>query len=313
MHSFRAEGTTVTFEKELHSHQDKLSRLLRRAHYAQINPFRGLEFFDAEHAPFFRGRTKTVGEALDVLEKQAAEKKPFVLVLGPGGSGKTSLVRAGILPVLTQTGIIERDSSWRLAFARLADGGSGDPFDALAAALLKESALPEFSDAASPDGWHGLAAELREDPENAALRLRETLQYLSMPASDRFLDERGLQVPPADPDESVELPRSSKDERVASKVQLALVVDQLEELFVGGFSPELQERYIAALGTLVKWRVAFVIAALRSDFYVSFQKCCRPRNLAVQNQPELCVRDFDLSEILTGLISGLLVLRRLTT
>ena len=170
----------MAFEKELQACQDNLSKLLNRAHGGEINLFRGLEFFDAEHAPFFHGRTKTARKVLDVLEKQAAEKKPFVLVLGPDGSGKTSLVRAGILPVLTQIGIIERGSSWRLALARPADRGSGDPFDALAAPLLKESALPEFPDAASPNAWQNLAAELREAPENTALRLREALQHLSV-------------------------------------------------------------------------------------------------------------------------------------
>ena len=118
----------MAFEKELQACQDNLSKLLNRAHGGEINLFRGLEFFDAEHAPFFHGRTKTARKVLDVLEKQAAEKKPFVLVLGPDGSGKTSLVRAGILPVLTQIGIIERGSSWRLALARPADRGSGNPF-----------------------------------------------------------------------------------------------------------------------------------------------------------------------------------------
>jgi hypothetical protein len=76
------------------------------------------------------------------------------------------------------------------------------------------------------------------------------------------------------------------------------VVDQLEELFVGGFSSELRQRYFAALGALVKWRVAFVIMALRSDFYASFEKCCTPKDLAVG--PEFRVRDIDLSEVLKG-------------
>ena len=79
-------------------------RALRKAHYRGSNPFRGLSFFDFEHAPIYHGRTKGVGEVLDALKKQAMAKKPFVLVLGASGSGKSSLIRAGVLPLLTQGG-----------------------------------------------------------------------------------------------------------------------------------------------------------------------------------------------------------------
>jgi len=48
-------------------------------HYREINPFRGLESFDSEHAPFFCGRIKIVREALDLLRQQVADKKPFLL------------------------------------------------------------------------------------------------------------------------------------------------------------------------------------------------------------------------------------------
>ena len=147
-----------------------------------MNPFRGLEFFDSEHAPLFFGRAKVIENVLEVLRQQAAEKRPFVLVLGPGASGKTSLVRAGILPALTQTGTFEPDRRWRVVFARPSGGRTGDPVDALATSLLQGLTLPEFPHAANGNGWRELAAELRETPEDAALRLRETLQFLSAQA-----------------------------------------------------------------------------------------------------------------------------------
>jgi serine/threonine protein kinase len=82
------------------------------------SPFRGLNFFDFEHAPIFHGRTKAIGEALGALEAQARAQRAFVLVLGASGSGKSSLVRAGVLPLLTQPETIEGIGLWRRAVTR---------------------------------------------------------------------------------------------------------------------------------------------------------------------------------------------------
>ncbi|MEY2605972.1 MAG: hypothetical protein QOH31_3788, partial [Verrucomicrobiota bacterium] len=74
--------------------ENGLKKALRKVRYLESNPFRGLNFFDFEDAVFYHGRTKAVGEVLDALKNQATAEKPFVLVLGPAGSGKSSLVRA---------------------------------------------------------------------------------------------------------------------------------------------------------------------------------------------------------------------------
>ena len=50
------------------------------------------------------------------------------------------------------------------------------------------------------------------------------------------------------------------------------MVDQLEELFTTGFSPEVRQKYISAIAGLVRSGRVFVLATLRSDFYASYQE-----------------------------------------
>jgi serine/threonine protein kinase len=141
-------------------------------------PFRGLNFFDFEHAPIFHGRTKAIGEVLEALEVQARAQRPFVLVVGASGSGKSSLVRAGVLPLLTQPETVEGIGLWRRSVTRPGAGGSGgDCFDALAAALLEPSALPALQDSESRNAIHDLATELREHSDAVALRVRDALDH----------------------------------------------------------------------------------------------------------------------------------------
>jgi len=78
---------------------------------------------------------------------QVRAERPFVLVVGASGSGKSSLVRAGVLPLLTQPETIEGVGLWRWSITRPGAGGSGgECFDALAAALLESPALPGLRD-----------------------------------------------------------------------------------------------------------------------------------------------------------------------
>src|SRR5262249_40321648 len=162
------------------------------------NPFRGLHVFDFEHAPIFHGRTKAVGEVLEALEEQARAHRPFVLILGASGSGKSSLVRAGVLPLLTQPGTIEGIGLWRRAITRPgAGGGSGDCFDALAGALLEVSALPALGNPESPRAIGDLAAEFREHSDGVALRVRAALEYVAREwkrEHSHYLEERERQL-----------------------------------------------------------------------------------------------------------------------
>ena len=60
---------------------------------------------------------------------------PFLLVDGASGAGKSSLVRAGLVPRLTAAGVVPSVDLWRVAVMRPAEI-VGDPFAALARALL---------------------------------------------------------------------------------------------------------------------------------------------------------------------------------
>src|SRR5919106_963057 len=62
-----------------------------------LNPYRGLEIFDEVHSPFFFGREKFIDDLFDRLTQQ---RKEFVAVIGASGSGKSSVVRAGLVPKL---------------------------------------------------------------------------------------------------------------------------------------------------------------------------------------------------------------------
>ena len=64
-----------------------------------ICPYVGLEAFTEKTARFFKGRDRFVSLLLEELEKSR-----FVPVIGASGSGKSSLVRAGLIPILEAQG-----------------------------------------------------------------------------------------------------------------------------------------------------------------------------------------------------------------
>ena len=65
--------------------------------YSSPNPYRGLQAFSEKDSEYFFGR-----ETLIQPLHTAVEKQPFVAVIGTRGSGKTSLIFAGLVPRLRQ-------------------------------------------------------------------------------------------------------------------------------------------------------------------------------------------------------------------
>jgi WD40 repeat protein/DNA-binding SARP family transcriptional activator len=78
----------------------------------EVCPFRGLAPFDAAHAQYFFGREQLVAELVARLVGST-----LVAVVGPSGSGKSSLIRAGLLPSLAQ-GVLPGSERWRQGLMR---------------------------------------------------------------------------------------------------------------------------------------------------------------------------------------------------
>ena len=72
-----------------------------------ICPFKGLASFDADDAPYFFGRERLVAELVARLVGA-----PLLAVVGPSGSGKSSVVRAGLLPAL-KSGVLPGSEHWQ--------------------------------------------------------------------------------------------------------------------------------------------------------------------------------------------------------
>jgi WD40 repeat protein/DNA-binding SARP family transcriptional activator len=73
---------------------------------APICPYKGLTPFDFADAAFFYGREDTVAELV-----ARVASSPFLAVVGPSGSGKSSVIRAGLLPSLRR-GVLPGADSW---------------------------------------------------------------------------------------------------------------------------------------------------------------------------------------------------------
>ncbi len=101
------------------------------------NPFPGLRPFKIDESHLFFGRE---GQSDEVLLKLS--KSRFVGVIGPSGSGKSSFVYCGVLPILYGGFLTDTSPNWEVVVTR---PGAG-PIDNLAEALLKTAADYEAAD-----------------------------------------------------------------------------------------------------------------------------------------------------------------------
>lgn len=141
--------------EELHGALDQLRPGSASEQLPEGNPYRGLLPFEAEHRALFFGRRSEIGTLVERLRTEAC-----VLLAAESGVGKSSLCRAGVLPLVSE-GALGARRTYKIAV--LVPGAR--PLSALAGALATTLRLSE------PE----LAELLRSDPAGFGRSLHQLL------------------------------------------------------------------------------------------------------------------------------------------
>lgn len=202
------------------------------------SPFPGLSAFEPDESNVFFGRSAQITTLLTRVSKLVDAKHAFCLVLGPSGSGKSSLINAGVLPRLThQNG---HDGIGVISFTSLdlADVGQSRLFIDLASSILDW----DVNDTPVFDGLSAetLADMLQKDSSQVAALCNKALASIQQqtPAS-RY-----------------------------AKPQLFLFIDRLEVLLSSPvFNDDERKHFLKCLDTLATSGSILIFSACRNDFY----------------------------------------------
>jgi WD40 repeat protein len=242
-------------------------------------PYPGLAAFQPEDAKRFFGREQSTALLLALAGEQLA-RPGLLMVLGPSGSGKSSLLRAGLLYAVIKGDLPARGSS---AWPRTLMTPGGRPLAELA---IRVAALAGISAGA-------LEASLRTDPARITSDIRQAV----LTNARRQADALGL-PPAADPmladlesaDRQAAEPGTGSqtaERQAAAGPRLVLIVDQFEEIFTQCSDEYERRKFIKALcaaagvatpetaadgGSIrqqadVRKPPALVVIGMRADYY----------------------------------------------
>ena len=130
-----------------------------------LSPYKGLEYFDEADAGLFVGRealtAKLAERVLSLSSRKAVNEKRFFAVVGASGSGKSSLVRAGLVPALRWN---KHSANWQIHVLT----PTSHPLESLATALSQ--------DIASVTSTTSMMDDLQQDGRSLGLHIKRELK-----------------------------------------------------------------------------------------------------------------------------------------
>ncbi|MFB2660271.1 nSTAND1 domain-containing NTPase [Shewanella mangrovisoli] len=195
------------------------------------SPFPGLQAYSANYADVFFGRSEQISTLLNRISQQIQFGRAFCLILGPSGSGKSSLINAGVLPNLMAANGFNGVGVVAYSSLDFADVSKGQLLTVLASAMLDW----ELNDSPVFEGMSAdtLAAKLEQDPQSIVDICKQSLKNQTY-ATPRF----------------------------------ALFIDRLEVLLSSPlFSDAERSAFIELLERLATSHAVLILSACRNDFY----------------------------------------------
>lgn len=157
-------GNVVDFQRDT---TERVNTMVISDEVLEQNPYKGLRpFAEADAADFF-GRESLIANLIDSMA-QVSNGSRFLAVVGPSGSGKSSVVHAGLVPALRR-GALRNSAAW--FYTSMSPGTS--PLAELESALLSVAAeAPPDMTTQLMDSYQGLHHVVSQIvPENAELVL----------------------------------------------------------------------------------------------------------------------------------------------
>jgi WD40 repeat protein/class 3 adenylate cyclase len=203
-------------------------------------PYKGLASFEAADAPFFFGRERLVGELA-----ARTVGVGLLAVVGASGSGKSSVLAAGLIPSL-EAGLLPGSTDWSAASMRPGEHPAAELDFALAGARQQgrrilvidqfEELFTVCSDEAERAAFVDRLVELAADPERLAVVIGLRGDFYShcagYPEFARLVAANQVLVGPMTADEvkrAIELPARRAGVRVDAALVQTLVAEVGEE------------------------------------------------------------------------------------